>query len=41
MSESCNKLFKTLQTLFEMDKAGLDFGIYRTGLSKKRLTTSR
>ena len=29
MSEAYNKLIKTLQSLFEMDKADLDFGIYR------------
>ncbi len=29
MSESYNKLISTLQTIFEMDKADLDFGIYR------------
>jgi adenine-specific DNA-methyltransferase len=28
MSEAYNKLIKTLQTIFEMDKADLDFGIY-------------
>jgi len=29
MSEVYKKLIKTLQTIFEMDKADLDFGIYR------------
>lgn len=29
MNESYKKLIKTLQTIFEMDKADLDFGIYR------------
>ncbi|WP_339671686.1 DNA methyltransferase [Dasania marina] len=35
MSESYNKLISTLQTLFEMDKADLDFGIYRI-MNQKR-----
>ncbi len=35
MSESYNKLIKTLQTIFEMDKADLDFGIYRI-MNQKR-----
>lgn len=35
MSEAYKKLIKTLRTLFEMDKADLDFGIYRI-LNQKR-----
>jgi len=35
MSESYNKLISTLQTIFEMDKADLDFGIYRI-MNQKR-----
>lgn len=35
MSEAYKKLIKTLRTLFEMDKADLDFGIYRI-LNEKR-----
>ena len=35
MSEAYNKLIKTLQALFEMDKADLDFGIYRI-MNQKR-----
>jgi adenine-specific DNA-methyltransferase len=35
MSESYKKLIKTLQTIFEMDKADLDFGIYRI-MNQKR-----
>ena len=35
MSEAYKKLIKTLQTLFEMDKADLDFGIYRI-MNQKR-----
>ncbi len=35
MSESYKKLVKTLQTIFEMDKADLDFGIYRI-MNQKR-----
>jgi adenine-specific DNA-methyltransferase len=35
MSESYKKLIKTLQSLFEMDKADLDFGIYRI-MNQKR-----
>ena len=35
MSEAYNKLIKTLQSLFEMDKADLDFGIYRI-MNQKR-----
>ena len=35
MSEAYKKLIKTLQTIFEMDKADLDFGIYRI-LNQKR-----
>ena len=35
MSEAYNKLIKTLQTIFEMDKADLDFGIYRI-MNQKR-----
>ena len=35
MSEAYKKLIKTLRTLFEMDKADLDFGIYRI-LNRKR-----
>ena len=35
MSEAYKKLVKTLRTLFEMDKADLDFGIYRI-LNQKR-----
>ncbi len=35
MSESRKKLVKTLQTIFEMDKADLDFGIYRI-MNQKR-----
>lgn len=35
MSESYRKLIKTLQTIFEMDKADLDFGIYRI-MNQKR-----
>ncbi len=35
MSESYTKLIKTLQTIFEMDKADLDFGIYRI-MNQKR-----
>ncbi len=40
MSEAYNKLIKTLQTLFEMDKADLDFGIYRI-MNQKRDEISR
>jgi len=29
MSDAYQKLIKTLRTVFEMDKADLDFGIYR------------
>jgi len=29
MSDAYQKLIKTLRTVFEMDKAYLDFGIYR------------
>ena len=29
MTEAYEKLINTLQTIFEMDKADLDFGIYR------------
>lgn len=35
MSEAYQKLIKTLRTVFEMDKADLDFGIYRI-LNQKR-----
>lgn len=35
MSEVYNKLIKTLQSIFEMDKADLDFGIYRI-MNQKR-----
>ena len=35
MSETYKKLIKTLQTIFEMDKADLDFGIYRI-MNQKR-----
>jgi len=35
MSEQYNKLKRTLQTIFEMDKADLDFGIYRI-MNQKR-----
>ncbi len=35
MSESAKKLIATLQTIFEMDKADLDFGIYRI-MNQKR-----
>jgi len=35
MSESYKKLVKTLQSIFEMDKADLDFGIYRI-MNQKR-----
>lgn len=35
MSEQYNKLIRTLQTIFEMDKADLDFGIYRI-MNQKR-----
>lgn len=35
MSEAYKKLIKTLQTIFEMDKADLDFGIYRL-MNQKR-----
>ncbi|MCL1051879.1 site-specific DNA-methyltransferase [Shewanella abyssi] len=35
MSESYKKLIKTLRTIFEMDKADLDFGIYRI-MNQKR-----
>jgi len=35
MSEQYNKLISTLQTIFEMDKADLDFGIYRI-MNQKR-----
>ena len=35
MSEAYKKLIKTLQTIFEMDKADLDFGIYRI-MNQKR-----
>jgi len=35
MSESYKKLIKTLQSMFEMDKADLDFGIYRI-MNQKR-----
>lgn len=35
MNESYKKLVKTLQTIFEMDKADLDFGIYRI-MNQKR-----
>jgi len=35
MSEQYNKLIATLQTIFEMDKADLDFGIYRI-MNQKR-----
>ena len=35
MSSSYKKLIKTLQTIFEMDKADLDFGIYRI-MNQKR-----
>tara|TARA_R110001599_G_scaffold336565_1_gene554375 strand:- start:16228 stop:19257 length:3030 start_codon:yes stop_codon:yes gene_type:complete len=35
MSESYKKLIKTLKTIFEMDKADLDFGIYRI-MNQKR-----
>lgn len=40
MSEAYKKLVKTLRTLFEMDKADLDFGIYRI-LNQKRDEISR
>lgn len=40
MSEAYKKLIKTLRTLFEMDKADLDFGIYRI-LNHKRDEISR
>jgi adenine-specific DNA-methyltransferase len=40
MSESYNKLVKTLQTIFEMDKADLDFGIYRI-MNQKREDINR
>ncbi len=35
MSDAYKKLIKTLQTIFEMDKADLDFGIYRI-MNQKR-----
>ena len=35
MSEQYNKLIKTLKTIFEMEKADLDFGIYRI-MNQKR-----
>jgi len=35
MRTSYSKLIKTLQTIFEMDKADLDFGIYRI-MNQKR-----
>ena len=35
MNESYNKLIKTLKYIFEMDKADLDFGIYRI-MNQKR-----
>lgn len=35
MSDAYQKLIKTLRTVFEMDKADLDFGIYRI-LNQKR-----
>lgn len=40
MSETYKKLIKTLQALFEMDKADLDFGIYRI-MNQKRDEISR
>jgi len=40
MSEAYKKLIKTLQALFEMDKADLDFGIYRI-MNQKRDEISR
>lgn len=40
MNEAYKKLIKTLRTLFEMDKADLDFGIYRI-LNQKRDEISR
>jgi len=40
MSEAYKKLINTLQSLFEMDKADLDFGIYRI-LNQKRDEISR
>lgn len=40
MNESYNKLINTLQSLFEMDKADLDFGIYRI-MNQKRDEISR
>ncbi|WP_419599956.1 site-specific DNA-methyltransferase [Thiolapillus sp.] len=40
MSETYKKLIKTLQAIFEMDKADLDFGIYRI-MNQKRDEISR
>src|SRR5690554_1177735 len=40
MSEAYKKLIKTLQTIFEMDKADLDFGIYRI-MNQKREEINR
>lgn len=40
MSETYKKLIKTLRALFEMDKADLDFGIYRI-MNQKRDEISR
>src|SRR5690554_1536273 len=40
MSEAYKKLVKTLQTIFEMDKADLDFGIYRI-MNQKREEINR
>lgn len=40
MSDAYQKLIKTLRTVFEMDKANLDFGIYRI-LNQKREEITR
>jgi len=40
MSDAYQKLIKTLRTVFEMDKADLDFGIYRI-LNQKREEITR